>query len=164
MNLDKFFQSKALRWAMVALAIIIVLGVVFKIGMAVGFAKARFSYNWGENYHKNFAGPKDGFFPMMERRIEGRDFIESRGVFGQIIKINDADIVVRGRDNVEVVVLIKDSTTIAKGRQAITIKELVINDNVVIMGEPNGSGQIEAKLIRVMPPQSLNNNLIPPAL
>jgi hypothetical protein len=110
----------------------------------------------------NFAGPREGFFPGMERKIEGRDFIESRGVFGSIIKINNSDIVVKGRDNVEIVVLIKDNTAIMMGRQTITIKELVINDNIVVVGEPNESGQIEAKLIRVMPPQSSDNNLIPP--
>ena len=76
------------------------------------------------------------------------DFIESHGTFGEIIKIN-GDLVIKGRDNTEKIIIIKDDTTIEKGRTAIKKEELKVGDQVVVIGSPNDQGQIEAKLIRV---------------
>ena len=133
--------------------IIVVLGglaaviLIFGAGIFIGEMKARFSYRWAENYQRNFAGPRAGFlggFPAPP----GGDFIESHGVFGQIIKIN-SDLVIKGQNNVERVVLINADTAIEKGRTTIKKEDLKVGDNLVIIGSPDDQGQIEAKLIRV---------------
>lgn len=126
--------------------VIIILLVVFGAGMFVGTKKANFSFRWAENYHRNFGGPRGGFFGP----INGRDFIDAHGVFGQIIKIDGSTLIVSGRDNTEKIVLIKDDTTINGPQNNLKLADLKVNDYIVIIGNPNNAGQIEAKLIRLM--------------
>jgi hypothetical protein len=150
-EINKIFQSKKLKITLLALGALIILLAVFGLGMKVGFKKAEFSFRWAENYHQNFAGPRGGFFGDFRRDFEGKDFIEAHGVFGSIIKIDGSTLVIKGVNNVEKTVLIKNDTTIERFRETINPSDLKVDDNVVVIGEPNDSGQIEAKLIRVMP-------------
>jgi len=144
-----------LKRIIIVLAGLAAIILIFGAGVFVGEMKARFSYRWAENYQRNFAGPRNGFlsgFPMPA----GGDFIESHGVFGQIIKINPStdtgqvsDLVIKGQNNMERIVMITSSTAIQKGRQTIKKDDLKVGDNVTVIGSPNDQGQIEAKLIRV---------------
>src|SRR3989338_7677813 len=87
-TIKKFFQnSDVLKWVIVGLAGFIVLILVFGAGMKVGTLKARYSYRWAENYHRNFAGPRSGFFSDWGNSPRG-EFINAHGVFGSIIKID----------------------------------------------------------------------------
>ncbi len=150
MDFNKLFQSKTFKIVIWGVAGLIVLLLVFRLGVAVGYRKANFSYRWGENYHRNFGGPRGGFFDGFFS--DKRDFIESHGVFGQVVKIDGNIIVVKGRDNVEKIVLAKDDTAITRFREDIKLSDLKADDYIVVIGKPNDAGQIEAKLIRVMPP------------
>lgn len=146
-GVNKIFQSKKLRVTLIAIGTLIILLVVFQVGMAVGFRKASFSYSWAENYHRNFAGPREGFLG----NFMGRDFIDAHGVFGSIIKIDGSTLVIKGANNVEKTILLKDDTTIERLRETIKLSDLKVDDNIVVIGSPNDSGQIVAELIRVMP-------------
>jgi hypothetical protein len=145
-----------LKWIIVGLLSIVVLVLVFGLGVFVGEKKAKFSYLWAENYHRMFAGPKAGFlgnlrmppFPPFE------EFIEGHGTFGEIIKIEGNNLVVKGRGNVEKVIVVTEKTVIKSGREDIKFSDLKIGDMIVIIGSPNDKGQIEAKLIRVFPPKT----------
>lgn len=117
-------------------------------GTMVGFRKADFSYRWGDNYHQNFAGPRGGF---MSGFGQG-DFVDSHGAFGQIIKIDGSTIIMNGADNVEKVIVTNSDTVIRSLRDNIKLTDLKVNDNIVVIGQPDNNGQIEAKLIRLMPP------------
>ena len=56
-KIKKFFQNRdVLKWIIIGLAGFVVLVLVFGAGVKVGTLKARYSYKWAENYHKNFAG------------------------------------------------------------------------------------------------------------
>jgi len=147
MDFNKFFQSKIFKLIFFSVAGLIVFLVIFKIGTFVGYKKASFSYQWGENYHRNFGGPKEGFF----RDFDGRDYIEAYGVFGQIIKIDGSTLVIKGQKDTEKIVLMKDDTAIKRFQETVKSVDLKINDFIVVVGEPNEQGQIEAKLIRIMP-------------
>jgi len=147
MNIDKIFQSKTFKIILAAIGGLMIILLVFKTGMMVGFQKANFSCHWSDNYHQNFGGPRGGF----PGGFGDRDFIEANGSVGQILKIATSTLVIRGRGNVEKVVLIKADTVINQLKETITINELKTDDMVVVIGEPNNDGQIEAKLIRVMP-------------
>lgn len=151
MDYNKIFRTKTFRVICWLIAGLIVFLLGFKAGLAIGFRKANFSFQWGDNYHKNFGGPKGGFL----RNIEGKDFIESNGVFGQIIKTASSTLVIKDRGEVEKIVLINDSTSIRRGHDTLQFDALKTDDNVVIIGESNEAGQIEAKLIRVMPPKPI---------
>lgn len=155
-DFNKFFQSQTFKTILICIAVIIAILLVLKLGIMIGSRKAAFSFQWGENYHRNFAGPREGFKGFL-KGFDDRDFIDAHGVFGQIIKIDPStssgqEIIIKGRDNVEKIVLVKDNTTIERLRETIKISDLKADDYVVVIGEPNESGQIEAKFIRVMPP------------
>jgi hypothetical protein len=150
-DLNKIFESKKFRVALMIIGGLVVLLVVFQAGMTVGFRKAGFSYRWAENYHQNFAGPREGFFGNFMRDMMSKDFINGHGVFGQIIKIDGSTLAIKGADNAEKTILLKDDTAIERFRETIKPADLKAGDQIVIIGEPNDSGQIEAKLIRVMP-------------
>jgi hypothetical protein len=149
MDFNKYLQSKTFKRALVAIGALIVLLFVFKTGEFVGYRKANFSYRWGENYHRNFAGPRSGFLENFGRGFGDKDFINAHGTFGSIIKIDGSTLVVKGRDDVEKTILISDKTTITSRRETIKPSDLKVDDRVVIIGSPNEQGQIEAKLIRV---------------
>ncbi len=151
MNFDEFFRSKKFHIITWGLAGLIVLLFVFGFGIFVGYKKASFSYRWGKNYYRNFAGPRTGFFRDFDRDLEGTDFINSNGIFGLIIKIDlpGQTLIVKGSDNVEKTVLVSDKTTIIDRRESIRSSDLKTDERVVIIGVPNEQGQIEAKFIRV---------------
>jgi len=147
---NKKINPDVLKWVIIGLAGFVVIVLIFGAGIFVGGMKARFSYRWAESYHKNFAGPREGFFGDWRNPppLPG-DFIESHGTFGEIIKVNDSDFIIKGRDNIEKLILIKEDTVIEKGRITIKKDELKVGNSVVVIGSPNEEGQIEAKLIRI---------------
>jgi len=143
-----------LKGILIGLGILIISALIFKIGMFVGAMKAGFSYRWAENYHRMFAGPRVGFFSDWQKfpPFLG-DFIEGHGTFGEIIKIDGNTLIVKGRKNIEKIILVSEKTVIKFGRKDIKISDLKVGDKLVIIGSPNEEGQIEAKLIRLFPPK-----------
>lgn len=148
MDTKKIFQSKKFKIALLGIACLIVALLIFQAGIFVGYRKAAFSYNWGQNYPRIFGAPPNGFF----NEFRDRGFISGHGTVGQIIKIEGNDIIIKGNDNAEKTIVVSDSTAIQSGRQSVKISDLKTDDFIVAIGSPNNSGQIEAKLIRLMPP------------
>ncbi len=147
MDTDKFFQSKLFKGIIIGMLGVIILTFVFGLGVFVGEKRAEFSFKWADEYHNNFGGPKGGFLGGMM----SQEFTEANGVFGQIIKVNSQSLTIKGKDNVEKIILVTDKTIIVYQRKNIKLLELKVGDSAVVVGEPNNSGQIEAELIRVMP-------------
>lgn len=158
----KSVQSKILKWTIVGLAVFTAAILIFGAGMIVGGAKARFSYRWAENYHRNFAGPKIGFMKNWQRPIAApEEFIGSRGAFGEIVQINESGFVIKGKNNAEKLVIMGEKTVIQDGRKEISKNDLETGDFAVIIGQPNKNGQIEAKLIRIFN-ENPEESIIPP--
>ena len=147
MDLNKIFQSKTFKVVFLGVAGLIIILLVFKAGIMIGVRKADFSCRWSDNYHRNFGGPQSGFL----KGWGDRDFLNANGTFGQIIKIDGLTLIIKGGNDVEKIILIKDATTIQRLKETIKLADLKIDDYVVIIGEPNNTGQIEAKLIRLLP-------------
>ncbi len=148
-----FFESKVLVGVLYGIGIVIIVIIIFSAGISVGSRRASFGRAWGDNYERNFG--------MMPGRMGfGKDnFPNSHGAIGKIIKIELPTIIVQDKDSTEKVILLKGDTKIQKMMQEIKMTDLVIDDFVVVVGSPNDQGQIEAKLLRVMPaPELLNNN------
>lgn len=146
-----FIKSRKVVVVIAALFGFAMLLGTFSVGVAVGYRKAKFSYAWGENYHRNFAGPKDGFMGEFNQELNGGDFIGGHGTFGQIIDIAGSELVVRGKDNMEKIIVINENTDIRRFKNAIQMKDLTIDESIVVIGEPNDRGQTVAKFIRIMP-------------
>lgn len=154
MDAKKIFKSKVFAAVLTTLGVIIVLLLVFKTGEFVAFHKARFSYDWGKNYHQNFGGPERG--PQggfLKEPFNERDFIGGHGTFGLIIKIDNNTIIIKENGNTEKTILISDKTTITDRRENISLSDLKVDDQVTIIGMPNDQGQIEAKFIRIFKKQ-----------
>jgi len=147
----EFIKSKKVTVLITALFTVAILVGTFSVGTAVGYRKAKFSYAWGENYHRNFGGPRDGFMRNINQDFNGGDFIGGHGTFGQILDLRDQQIVVRGKGNVEKIITINGDTNMRRFQDKIQFTDLKVNDPIVVIGEPNDQGQIEAKFIRVMP-------------
>ena len=143
-------QRDVLKWIIIGVAVLAIVVLIFGAGMLIGGMKARFSYRWAENYHQNFGGPREGFFGNLGRPpFPPGNFIESRGSFGNIIKINDSDFVIKGQGDVEKVILIANDTIIEKAASKVGKEELKVGGRIVVIGSPNDQGQISAKLIRI---------------
>jgi hypothetical protein len=92
---------------------------------------------------------------MMGGMFEGIPFDNlpgGNGAVGAVIKVSTSTIVVAEPNNIEKIVLLNDQTIIRKARDEVKIKDIVIGDFVSIIGEANSKGEIEAKLVRIMPP------------
>ncbi|MCX6760865.1 MAG: hypothetical protein NTZ84_02070 [Candidatus Nealsonbacteria bacterium] len=165
---EKFLRSDYLKWAIMGLIITVIIFLIFGAGIWVGEKRAGFSFRWAEQYHRNFAGPQEGFLGDWKGFPQG-EFIEAYGAFGQIIKINastspDQTLVVKGKDDVEKIVLIKEDTIIKNLRETVKMNNLKVDDYIIVIGEPNEAGQTEAKFIRIVPPPPKETSLNMPPL
>ena len=151
-KIKKVVDSKVFKGIIYSFGILIIIFFVFQAGMMAGFKKASFGRDWGDNYAMNFGSPH--ILPGMMGKEFG-DFgnlPNASGAIGKIIKVELPTIIVLDeKDNTEKVVLINDKTEIRRIRDTVTSADLQIDEHVVIIGTPNSSGQIEARLIRFLP-------------
>ncbi len=168
---ENFLQSKLFKGIVLGIAGLVILVFVFGLGVYVGMEKADFSFRWAEEYHQNFGGPQGGIFGNFFG--SEKEFANSNGSYGQIIKIDGNILTVKDNDgdNTEKTILVGDKTIIILQRKNIKLSDLKIGENIVVIGSPNNDGQIQAELIRVMPAKPVNpstttpppvNNPVPP--
>ena len=158
----EYFKSHKYKVLLLVIGFIIVGLGSFAIGLRVGFDKARFSYKWGENYERNFIGPKQGNFQggfdgpgrMIGAGrggfgMMGEGFRNGHGIGGDIISISDSSLVIKDELNNENKVNVTDKTIIKMFGEDLKLSGLKQDQRVVVMGRPNDSGSIDALLIRV---------------
>jgi hypothetical protein len=151
-NIKKILESKNFKTLIYTLGILFIVLMIFQAGMLAGYKKASFGRNWGDNYERNFGFPPDGS-RMMGGEFGGLgNFPNAHGAIGKIIKLElPTMIVLDEKDNTEKVVVVNDKTEIRLMRDVTTPEKLKLDDHIIIIGEPNSSGQIEARLIRFLP-------------
>lgn len=142
-------ESKTVRTVIATLAVVIAVLAIFSLGMRVGARQARFAGSFGQSYEQNFRGPMGGGKMMVGFFDEGLP--SGHGAVGKVVSLNLPELVVAGPDNFEKIVLTGTSTEIRKFRDTVNANEIKTDDFVVVIGNPNDKGQIEAKLIRIMP-------------
>jgi len=143
MKFREFIKSKTFRLGAAAFGGVILLAVVFAAGVFVGLDKARFSYSWGENYLRNFSGR--GKF------ISDKDYMDAHGSSGQVLTVDGPNVTIRNRAGTEVNIATDSQTILRNVRMQIPLSDLKVNDFIAVIGSPNSSGQIQAKLIRILP-------------
>jgi hypothetical protein len=163
MSTQEMLKSKKFKIAALAVGVILIALVSFGGGVAVGLHKAKFSYEFGKNYERNFTG--HGPEGMMERGprgmmndFGGRGFRNAHGIAGTIISVADNKIVLKDRDGQENTISVDDKTLIKKGQDTIGINDLKNDDQIVVMGNPGDNGMISADLIRVFDGGNNTNN------
>ncbi len=146
-TIKKQLESKTFRKVLYVVGSLIVALIIFQAGVFVGFHKALFSGRLGDNYRETFGGRGGVVFGMMR----DNDYPVANGAVGKILKITLPTLVIMGPDNIEKIILLKEDTLIREFREPIKPTDLKINDQIVVIGSPNASSQIEAKLIRLVP-------------
>lgn len=148
-KLKEFVETQNFKRALKVVGILAVTLFIFQAGVSVGFRKASFYGEFGNNFRKNFGEQKGG-----SRGMVGRDIPNAHGIIGGVIDVSLPTIVVAGDDGVEKIVSIGEKTLIRRFRDNIRAEEIVIGDSVVIVGAPGREGMINATLIRIMPTSS----------
>ncbi len=157
MGLKEIIQSKKFKIVIAILASFVVAVLIFITGMLVGYRKARFSDRFGENYYVNFVGTRRGPAEFLDD-AEGRGYRNADGVSGTIISINGNNLAVKDKNNNENNVAVTGKTIIKSMGRTIQASDLKMNDQVVVLGQPDNSGSINAILIRVFNNSNGNNN------
>lgn len=147
----KIGHSKLFISLVTVLAGLIILIGVFALGINVGFHKTRFSDDWVKNYPKNFAVPPGGFYPVA--LPPQNSLFGSHGLAGSILTVSGNTLTIKSSDNSEKTVIVSPTTAIREDFADVKAAQLAVNQQVVVIGEPNAQGQIEAKFIRVMDKQ-----------
>jgi hypothetical protein len=169
MNIQETMQSKKFKIAALTVGIIIFMLISFAGGMAIGFHKARFSYKFGENYERNFVGgPFQGLQGGMMGRGQremvgdfgGGGFRNGHGIAGSVISISNNTIVIKDRNGQENTISVNDKTLIKRGQDTISINDLKSDERIVVMGQPDDNGTVNADLIRVFDNANMNNSNI----
>jgi len=150
MNIKDYIKSQAFKGVLVGIFIAIVSLVIFQLGVVVGGHKASFACRFGDNFERNFKDPKGKF---MQRSIPGGNNIPGgHGAAGKVISIALPLMVVSSPDNLEKTVVIGSDTQVREFRNSISVDSLKVGDFVIVLGNPNKEGQVDAKLIRLAPP------------
>lgn len=166
----EFIQSRIFGIVASIIGIFLIAVISFGGGVAVGLRKARFSSDFGRNYEQNFMGARfgDGRGEMMGggnrggdmmgffRDVQGQDLRNGHGLAGIIISIDNNNLVVKDRDNKENTVIVTDDTLIKSRGESLKTIDLKVNDQIVIIGNPDENGTVNASLIRILPNTIIN--------
>lgn len=147
MNIKDIARSKTLRGVIFGIILVIFVSLIFQAGVFVGYKKAQFSGRFGDNYSRAFGSRDAGMMRGFPQDI----FVGGHGSAGQVIRIDLPIIVVADRDNVEKVIKIDDKTVIRNARFPVKVDQLKVGDFITALGSPDEQGQINAKLIRIIP-------------
>ncbi len=145
--MSNFLESKKVRAILWILGGLIVLVVVFGLGIAVGYDRAGFASGFDQNYFRIFYGAApDGPVGLMAPPMP----VATHGVVGTVIDLGTSTISVKDQQGNEQSVAVSSGTDIRNGNGNIMIGDVVVGDQIAVIGEPNGEGQIDAHFIRIL--------------
>ncbi len=148
-QIEKLSEPKMFKSIIYTLGVLFIAFSIFQAGMFVGFHKGSFRNDWDDNFSRNFGPVYNGGMRMMDNFPENSP--NSHGSIGKIIKVEFPTLIVEDRNNIEKVILVTDDTQVRQMREEGTKDDLKVDSSVVVIGSPNDQGQIEAKLIRILP-------------
>ncbi|OGG66271.1 hypothetical protein A3I99_00235 [Candidatus Kaiserbacteria bacterium RIFCSPLOWO2_02_FULL_45_11b] len=151
-DLITFTKSKSFQGILIGIVISIVALGIFQTGVMVGEHKARFSHHFGDNFERNFIDAnRPGAMPFAEEMGDMRLPV-GHGSAGEVVSVTLPTFVVAGPDNVEKTIRVSDETLFREFREELSSEDIVIGSFVVVLGSPNEGGEIEATLVRFLPP------------
>ncbi len=142
-TISKIVHSEAFPKVLVVVGAALGALIIFDAGVMVGRHELLFSAHWGDNYERNFGGPG-----MMDFDDHGP---MANGAFGKVLQSASSTLLIATPMNQEERVVISDDTIIRDHQNTLSTTSLAAGTYVTVIGEPDDHGQIEAKLIRVMP-------------
>ena len=156
MDIAKISESKNFRTIITIVVALVVALFIFQAGVFVGYRKAIFTSELGDNYYRAFA-------PNNQGMMGGDNIPGGHGAVGKVVKISLPTFIIEGPDNIEKQVLLTDDTIIRHFKNTISQNDIKVGDYVVVIGSPDQNGQVEAKLIRLLPPPIVQNASSTPA-
>jgi len=157
-DLTAFTKSKSFQGVLIGIIISILALGIFQSGVMVGEQKARFSHHFGNNFERNFVDPGRRGPTSFGREIGGMKSPVGHGSVGEVVSVALPTFVVAGPDNIEKTVRVSDTTLFREFRDARSSEDLTTGSFVVVLGSPNVDGEVEATLVRFLPPPPHFNN------
>lgn len=148
MHVPSLHLTKRSRTTIAILAAVALALLIFQAGVMAGYHKARFGMGYGDSFHREFIDPHRS---DMGKGFFGEGIPGGHGAVGEIISINLPQFVVAGSDNLEKTIRIASTTHIREFQNELPASGLMVGSTVVVLGVPNTNGQIDAKLVRVLP-------------
>ncbi len=136
--------KKTVVYVALALGCLIILVLDFRLGVFVGLEKAQFGSRWDEHYRRNILGS-----PMMFG-LPGPG-LNAHGVVGPIVSIQGNTLVVKGEDAEKTIVVPANAAILGRPHERLDFSALKVGEQVSVIGGPNSEGQIEARLVRILP-------------
>jgi hypothetical protein len=151
-QLTEFFRSRLFAGIIAGVGITLIAVFIFEVGVTVGYHEATFSEHWGSSYGNNFGGPSNTM------GLPDNHLPQPNGTFGKIISIStatssasDTVITIENSQKPEQSVLVTSDTSIRDHENTVTVSSLTVGSYAVVVGDPDNQGEIEAKLIRLVP-------------
>lgn len=165
MTIKTYIQSKNFTHVLCALGTLIILLAVFQAGIMVGVHKAKFSFHMGENYYRAFEGADRHDRGGIALHAHEREFTDAHGAVGKILKVALPTLIVLGPDQIEKTVIVGADTTVRHFRDAGSMNDLAPDQYIVVIGSPNDRAELNARLIRILPPppQGASRSTVPSA-
>ena len=149
-HMKELLTSKKYARLVRILGYLLVALIIFLSGIFVGYHKAEFSGQFSNRYYNTFGKHPNSPFTMMGA-TDTDDLVSGHGATGKVISVNFPTIIVSDSNGVEKSILIDNSTVIRSARESVASTSVSVNDFIVVIGTPNQNGQIDARLIRIMP-------------
>lgn len=143
------FGSNTVKYALIGLGGLLAILVVFQAGMIVGFKKASFAFKGGDNFYRAFGPETKAKFSAM---IPQDDFVVSHGAVGKVVSVSLPRFIIQDQQRIEKEIVIRGDTVMRRLRGDATSTDLRLDDYVIVIGSPNDRAQVEAKMIRFVPP------------
>lgn len=150
MDINKFLQSEKYSRLVKTLGVLLAILVIFGAGIFVGYRKADFSNRWSSNYYRDFGVSHSPFGPSVISDTDDNAPIP-HGAFGTVIGVNLPTFAVKGPNEAEKVIVIGPRTIIRTMRNLGTTTDIKTGQSLIIIGEPDSQGQIDASFIRIVP-------------
>lgn len=148
MNTTEFLKSPKFKAIVYLLAIVLAVVVIFEAGVAVGYHRAAFSYHWTKGFMADNHDPRS-FFAVFSH---DPDEPNPHGTMGQVVSVHLPEVLVKGPNSPEQVVVIGPGTAVRRFRGDGTSTDITAGQQVIVIGSPDDTGDIQASFIRILPP------------
>lgn len=146
-----FWDTKKDRTISIVVLSVIGVLIVFKLGMFVGYHKALFSYR-SDARHGMSMRSGDGMMIGLRVPSPGfarEEFPTGHGATGKILSVSLPSFIIASPDNSERTVTVSEGTMIRRFKKTVPATDIRPDDFTVVLGQPDESGVIQAKFIRL---------------
>jgi hypothetical protein len=148
MELHTFIESERFTKIVIGVGLALAALLIFEAGMYVGVRKAEVSSRTGQNFYYRVFGPEAG----VSVGAFGEGLQDANGAAGKILSVNLPTFMLEDAAHGEKIVSISGKTAIMRLRDATSSSAIRAGDFAIVIGEPDGKGQVQATFIRLLPP------------